>query len=190
MAAKVLMGSYLDELRTKKICGEMWIKKVVEYPNPLEKEILETAEIKIWKRFWQKGFTLAYGRLISVSSSEPDDPVTCCWSRDLMDLVPVASRGGPHVSFEGKEVALIKINPSEQEYLYNHATGKRECQWPTYLKNHMWTLLENTETLSDCARPETYRTVLRPELFAELEHKLGLTDGQWYVLPTDCLTCT
>lgn len=190
MAAKVLMDNYLDELRGKKLYGEMIMKDVAKYPNPLEKEILETAEIKTWERFWQKGFTLAYGRLITIRSTEPRDPVTCCWTKDLMDLVPAASTGGTRVSFEGKEVALIKINPSEQEYFYNRTTGKRELQWATYLKNHMWTLLENTETLCDCARPETYRTVLRPELFADLESKFGLTGGQWYLLPTDCLTCT
>lgn len=183
MAVKQMMvDSYIAELDSAAI-----ITKDFEYPNPLEAEILASAVLMDTNPMthWGKGFIIGYGTVIACTKNDDDGGLSCCWSYDSATLVTGASR----IRFEGKYLFKMQ-NYKKIDKKFNPTTRRYDTIWPIALEKTLWDILTCAQTLKECVLPETYSSVLRPALFTDLETQFGLNGGKWYMLPTDCHSCT
>lgn len=188
------------------------------YPNSLEQAILNRAMEGTWYRTTSgnEAFTLSYGELTHRSVSEydcsPEGALPCCWSDDCGKLVPdfplnVEGRTN-YVVFKGKHFATIHSgnfpesshtftfgengvrNPTIEEQYGDRLQTIITSDETTYLRKCIWKTYLYEKELTNCICPEIYSDILRPELYTALEEKFDLNGGQWYLLPSDCYTCT
>lgn len=188
------------------------------YPNPLEKAILNKAADKSWFRTdsGNEAFTLSYGELTHETVDEddywPKNSMPCCWSDDCEKLVadfPLKVEGKTsRVVFVGQHFATIHSgrfseashhftfgdngaeNPTIEEQYGERLQTIIDSDETTYLRKRVWKAYCDEKDIVDCIRPETYSAILRPALFAQLTSQFGLSGGEWYLLPSDCHSCT
>lgn len=188
------------------------------YPNPLETTILNKAMDGLWFRTnsGNEAFTLSYGKLTYETVCKDDDwpekSMPCCWSGDCEKLVadfpPEIDGKTSRVVFKGQHFATIHSgrfseashcftfgdngvkNPTIEEQYGERLQTIISSDETAYLRKRVWKAYCDEKNSADCICPETYSAILRPALFAALESQFDLSGGQWYLLPSDCHSCT